>query len=663
MTLYAVLVLAWFLVPGFLIAHAIGLGTMALKLALPLSYALLVVNVFAARYFAVDVGVFANVLYLELLALVLLVPLVHRMPPSAIAASLRRSFDTAAAAVRDNSATAMLFVALFTVLSGYLLWAGPYTEVPSDFWTHVGKTQYEYLALSEEGTFRGFADWREFGGKAAAYWYAIQAFLCHAAGITVEQSFAPQAFVNSMLMLVAVYLFTNRILRGGTLGTFARHGAAALAVVFFLLHFGTSVFSFVRYYTFGPVFFNYVVYLTFIVLVLDFLGPSREPKAAFVPLFAILGALMGVIHLQELLFAVILGYAILAVTWLRRSVFGEPRIEGDAGQGSAMSPRQLDLLFYGATILAAVAAIATHVLLDRHDPMAFNRMVRLETLLPFTDNLYVLDPNKQFYETLTPWGYLVGVLFLLHWNRFRANPVLVAGMLNPLYTVLNPVFTDLFLRVSWPELVWRFLYIMPFAITGGVLAAHALVAVFGRVRPIRKAYGFAVTAALVALLFPVKTTFFDSPYSKFYTLAPVAAENDHRNWRDLYAYLNELDRTYSILTDPVTGYTVRALTGHTYHGAKFHTYHWGGYQDFNDPPYELDDFRRYHGWLFVINRRDGGYSETGRVSRHWRDVQLEVHRYYRGGLVEFVEANPQVFRRVWEQDAVRIYEIDFSGVG
>ncbi|MCZ7597717.1 MAG: hypothetical protein M5U09_08260 [Gammaproteobacteria bacterium] len=402
MTLYAVLVLAWFLVPGFLIAHAIGPGTMALKLALPLSYALLVVNVFAARYFAVDVGVFANVLYPELLALVLLVPLVHRMPPSAIAASLRRSFDTAAAAVRDNSATAMLFVALFTVLSGYLLWAGPYTEVPSDFWTHVGKTQYEYLALSEEGTFRGFADWREFGGKAAAYWYAIQAFLCHAAGITVEQSFAPQAFVNSMLMLVAVYLFTNRILRGGTPGTFARHGAAALAVVFFLLHFGTSVFSFVRYYTFGPVFFNYVVYLTFIVLVLDFLGPSREPKAAFVPLFAILGALMGVIHLQELLFAVILGYAILAVTWLRRSVFGEPRIEGDAGQGSAMSPRQLDLLFYGATILAAVAAIATHVLLDRHDPMAFNRMVRLETLLPFTDNLYVLDPNKQFYETLTP---------------------------------------------------------------------------------------------------------------------------------------------------------------------------------------------------------------------------------------------------------------------
>ncbi|MCZ7597718.1 MAG: hypothetical protein M5U09_08265 [Gammaproteobacteria bacterium] len=186
----------------------------------------------------------------------------------------------------------------------------------------------------------------------------------------------------------------------------------------------------------------------------------------------------------------------------------------------------------------------------------------------------------------------------------------MAGMLNPLYTVLNPVFTDLFLRVSRPELVWRFLYIMPFAITGGVLAAHALVAVFGRVRPIRKAYGFAVTAALVALLFPVKTTFFDSPYSKFYTLAPVAAENDHRNWRDLYAYLNELDRTYSILTDPVTGYTVRALTGHTYHGAKFHTYHWGGYRDFNDPPYELDDFRRYHGWLFVINRRDGGYSRN-----------------------------------------------------
>src|SRR5690606_26612919 len=129
-------------------------------------------------------------------------------------------------------------------------------------WTHVGKTQHEHLALIDDRVFRGFADWRDFGGKGAGYWYAIQAFLCHAAGVTVEQSFAPQAFVNSMLMLLAVYLFTNRILRGSTLGTFARHGAAALAAIFFLTHFGTSVFSFVRYYTFGPVFFNYVVYLS-----------------------------------------------------------------------------------------------------------------------------------------------------------------------------------------------------------------------------------------------------------------------------------------------------------------------------------------------------------------------------------------------------------------
>lgn len=663
MTIYAIVVLVYFLVPGFLVAHAAGLGSMAFKLALPLSYVFLVLNIFAAKYFALGIDLFTVMLNLELVALLVLVPVARRLAPATIAASTYRWSVSAASALRENPVVSVMFAGLFATFGLYLAWAGPYTEVPSDFWTHVGKTQYEYLALVNEGAFPGFDDWRDFGGKKAGYWYAIQAFVCHTAGITVEQSFAPQAFVNSMLILVAVYLFTNRILLGSSLGGLARHGAAALATVFFLTHFGTNVFSFVRYYTFGPVFFNYIVYLTFIVLVLDFLGPSREPKTAFVPLFVILGSLMGVIHLQELVFAAILGYAILVVTWLRRSVLGECGLQGDGRQGRALSARQLDFLFYGTTMLAAGAVIAAHFVLERHDPMEFNRMIRLGVLLPFIDNLYILHPNKQFYETLTPWGYLVAVLFLFHWNRFRANPVIVAGMLSPFYTVLNPVFTDVFLRVSWPDLVWRFLYIMPFAVTGGVLVAQALVAVFGRARPVRKVYGLVVTAALVALLFPISTTFFVSPFSKIYTLAPVAANNDHRNWHELYAYLNDLDRNYRILTDPVTGYTVRALTGHTYYGAKFHTFQWAGYQQFNDPPYELDDFRRYRGWLFVINRRDGGYSETGRLSRHWRDVQLEVHRYYRGGLVEFVEANPQVFRRVWEKDAISIYEIVFGGVG
>jgi hypothetical protein len=74
----------------------------------------------------------------------------------------------------------------------------------------------------------------------------------------------------------------------------------------------------------------------------------------------------------------------------------------------------------------------------------------------------------------------------------------------------------------------------------------------------------------------------------------------------------------------------------------------------------LNKYDNYDGWLFIINQRDGSLSETGRISHHWHEVELQVHRYYPDDLVEFVNANPAVFQEIWAQNGISVYKISFG---
>lgn len=655
MITYLSLYIVYFFVPGFLVAHIAGLGRLAWLLFLPLSYALLIVNLFLAKLFEVDVTLFQVVLNLEIAALIAGFFVMKARKGLKFRSSIQTGLDTLSKRCQSSFDLISIVAGLFGVLIVYFLWVGPYTEVPSDFWSHVGIMQSNYLSLVTERVFPGLASWREFGDKGTGYWYAIQAFLCYTAGITVEQSYAPQALINSMVILGAVFAFAVRVLEGGELAVRGRYIVAAIATLFFLTHFGTNVFSFVRYYTFGPVLLNYVVYLVFTVLVLELLGKSPHPKWPYFLLLVLFFGLMAVIHIQEAMFAAILGYSMLFFFWLKRSVQGIDALEG-AG-GDTLSRRQLDWLFYLVTLLILVGSVVAHLTLNRHSPMAYNRMINLQEIIPFLRHMYVLDPAKQFYETLTPWGYLVVLLFFLNWGRFKNNPVLVVGMLSPFYTVLNPYFTDLFLRVSWPELLWRLLYMAPLYIVGALLVYRGATWLKENVHPVKKVYGCSVIFAILFLLFPVDTKYFQSSYSKFQTLKPVKLENNYTTWADLYEFLNSITSRFSVLTDPITGYTLRALTHHQYFGAKFLTIRWGGYQNMNQRSYSLTKYRNYDGWILIINQRDGSHSKTGEISRHWRSDQLQVSKYYDKDFISFVEEHPDNFKRIWSRERVDIYKI------
>jgi hypothetical protein len=603
---YAIYWLLFFLMTGFAIARVAGFGNWAFALALPFSYLFLILNVLVATLTAMPVGWLAIALAAQVVLLFVL--LVHGM---------RGSMSEYASIVKLASEHAHAIIASAFLLLGfgtYLVIVGPYTEVPSDFWVHIGKMQHEYLELARTGRFASPAEWSGYLGKDGAWWYVLQALLIYLSGITVVESFAVQSVLNSLTLLAAYYWFVTRILAAVVEDRRTVLVVSALAVVLFAVHQGTNVFAFIRYYTFGPVFLNTAIYFIFIALFLDMLRVQEMRTLRWLSVSLSIVALMAVVHLQEALFALILIYTVPLVICYQR-LRAERLGQGNVTTASAPETVQLVLwLVLMSTVLGATA-LFVWTTYDRYDPLAFSRVIELQQILPFLCNLYILDPSRQFYETYALWGYVVLALFIIRIEWFRASPYLLAGMLSPLVTVFNPLFVDLFLRLSYPWILWRFLFMAPLTIVGAFLIYRAFTALTTRRTVAQRFAGVITLLVLVLPLFPLQSIYLDAPYSRFQTLKAVAPDNDYRNWTDLIDWLNGLEQRYPVMTDPVTGYMVRALTDHDETGRKFDTIQNPGYLRLTRGAYDLERFKRFKGNLVILNLRAGGHSRTGELSR------------------------------------------------
>ena len=112
-----------------------------------------------------------------------------------------------------------------------------------------------------------------------------------------------------------------------------------------------------------------------------------------------------------------------------------------------------------------------------------------------------------------------------------------------------------------------------------------------------------------------------------------------------------------ILTDPITGYLSRGLTPHDYSGIKYEDFSYSAYKNFNENLERDDAFERYVGWLFVVNQREGGLSENGRLSNHWPEKKLKIKSYYSDDLFPHLKRNKDRFRVLWQANDVTVYEI------
>lgn len=623
------------MVPGLLLGYMWRLGEGRFIYAVPLSASVLVLALIIARLVELGPAGFGGLLVAVLLLCA---------GSAAVVAGRRGGISMDCLSIEPVSVVPVLTL---TIVAAYMLYAGPYTEVPGDAWWHIGRIndQMERLSSGSIGApvSIGF-------DKFALYWYTALAYFLHVTGSDLRQSLAEIALANGLMFSAGVYAFALCVFRRMENSRLVRHAIAAATVCFFIAYFGVGVFSYIRYYAFGPTILNYLVYLAAIVALLEYFRTGSYLRLCIVPVCLLTAALL---HAQEALFIMVMAGALALVEYGRgkgRSLAESQNPASEVEEGRA---RRVALVCAAGGIAYGVLHTWAYLSITRHNPLAHGLLADIRNFLPFLQNLYVLKPTGQFYQVVTVWGVVVYGLFLWRWRSIARSNYLVAGMAIPILTVFNPVFTDLFLRLSWPEVLWRMCYMLPLPLVGGWLFVQGARSVLEDRRMPGRAGALLVAALLLVLLLPIRTTYFVSANSKIYTLAPVAAANDHRLWADLLSYLDQVEGTY-VMTDPVTGYVINGLTPHTYRGYKFYG---TGAMPVDRPVYGKGNFINREGWLVVVNQRDGADSAVGRYSGHWPKDVMKVSTRYSTAFLEFLQDHPGMFEKQWSSDRIAVYRV------
>lgn len=541
------------------------------------------------------------------------------------------------------------------LLLGYIGGIGAYTEIPSDSWWHLGRIQD---ALTEIGTGR----FGEVGGVKelldgnGPHWYYFPAVSLQLSGLTLKQGLDDLAVLHTGLLLGAIYSFGLVVFQKAGVRRLHRHVLASVSVLFFALHFGVNVFSYLRYYTFAPTFFNYILYMASLVLIARCVEDGKVGGRR-VAVFLILTIFMLLVHIQEAMFAWVMAFIMVLVATGRAHGRWVREWWGGGAFRPSLGTRAGGLAWAGGGGLALFISVwwyLQHVAF-RSNPLSGNRLIPVHNIVPFIKNLYVLNPTYQFYQVVTIWGVFVYLLYLRHHRELLGSNILTAGMLLPIFTVFNPIFIDLFLRISYPEVVWRLCFAMTLPFVGAYFFTRAAEGIW-RDGPIgKKALNVATLGLLIVLLMPLRGPFINEPYNRMITLQAVRPENDYRQWEDMLDFLNGIPPT-GIITDRVTGYVINGLTPHHYPGFKFYG---TGAVPYNLAVYREDSFKKKDGWLIVINLRDGGYSDVGAISRHWSPRVMEVSRHYDERFIDHIEGNPAHYKKIWEKDRIGIYRISF----
>ncbi len=284
--------------------------------------------------------------------------------------------------------------------------------------------------------------------------------------------------------------------------------------------------------------------------------------------------------------------------------------------------------------------------------LAFNKILQLSQQGPVLNRILFLNPAHQGIQTITIWGLFVYLIFIINWRKFIGHPYLFSGMLVPVFTVFNPLFVDWFLRMDGVHTLWRMLYIVPLHFVAALLVVFLTASARSTAVIWRKGLSYLSVGLLFALLLPLNGLNSNSRQ----TLSRVDIEDSYIYWQDLIDYLNQAQKEpVSILTDPVTAYLIKGLTRHRTYQFKFYN---SKVHPFNFDDYSTAPLKKYAGWLLIINDRNGGYSDTGKNSRHWPADVLNTSKFYTMPLREHIKSNPDNrFEEIWAQDKIRVYKI------
>lgn len=632
--------------PGLILCFGIRVARLAEFVCLSFALSLIELTlliVLAKRFHLTVTTILLLWLGLLVLSLVWLLAGWRKSPPG-----LRQKVNSAAFSSRWDI-IALFIIAAATGIYFYL--AGPYLELPSDVFAHL---EYAQGALADlaDGNFTGGFPMAILSGPGNYSWYYIFALLCALTSTDFQSALLPATLANVLTLMIVLFAFSTIVFEAQS-DRRRRSLLALVSCIIFFVTFGTNIFAFVRYYALAPTLLNMALYFSVIAILL------RYVRAGGVPLvwccFILLAMLVAwLIHEQETLFIFLTGLCLSLYAVIARLSSGKSRaVDVNVSTGVFERTRIPWLVIALAGTGALVSAVIwSHLTLDRY-LVTDTKLLSLQSLLPTSRDLYVLNPARQFYQTISLLGVLIYGLSIFHFKTLRRYPYLSAGLLSPALTVFNPFFADFFLRHSFAESFWRFCYLIPVAFVTSLILISCVDTIRNGQGIRRAASLLALVAIVVAIVLPAKVGGHAS-WTRWPTLIAKDSASAIDHWRDLIDQVEQMPVRTQLYTDPVTGYLLTGMTSAQSRRKKFHRY---PHDQLSLEYLTRARLRRSHDALLIVNLRDAKPSKNGELSRHWPAQITQTGAYYRPELLKFIADNPSIFSKIWQQDRISIYRI------
>jgi len=627
---------AYLLIPGWLVVSLIGSTRHQFLLSYAISLIILMGTL--SLVLLLNYSLFHWLILIHVVILVFALILIYRWKDSEL------SFTNRAPA--RNLATPLYMGALILLgaFSAYHLIVGPFTEIPSDFWKHLARVNNIFLDLDPIATWQ-FSGAKPLTGQENPI-YLTHAVVALILGARPLDLVLPATWAVGIIFLLGFFFFTYELLGVFPLDRNVRVIGGVVAALLTALAFGTATFSYVRYYGYFPAIFSFPLVLLSATLLTDFLKQKQKMRLWQWSLIPFLLLTMWVIHRQEAYFSVLL-LAIIVILSGIRSYWPPTQYKSH----ELTIRRTIFWITVAAIIISSAAILVTREITPwNHSP----HIVDAGVYIPFLKGSPLDNPAFRLWDTIGFFGLITLFWALFRWKTIIQSDFLLAGLLIPLITNLNPFYAEIFLRIDMPSTLWRTAYLFPV----GIVAATLVTTVFFTPHQFRikgkNAVDVVFASLLIASLLPWGSQGQFNRTSRLPSLSSVNHTSGANLWRDLIDAVNHIQDQRPIrriLTDSTTRFVLYSAT-------RGEIWHWtdGEYFPAHRKDYK-DDFllSDYTNSLLVINRRNGTLTNSAKHAGHWPSDILLVSEKYPDDLVKFVREHPRLFELLWTAGDIDIF--------
>ena len=536
----------------------------------------------------------------------------------------------------------ILVIATFAI---YHYIVGPYTEIPSDFWEHLARVNIALNAVGHDQFNSPISAVAQSVGHID-FVHFLHAKVAHTIKHPPLASISSSTLVPAVIFLGSIYLFTVSLLERSRLSSRLVILAATLSTLLTITSFGTATFSYVRYYAYFPTIFCFPIFFLCISLLLDFLG-DKHTRLTRLYLIAIFLITMALVHAQEAMFAVIVMAGI--------TVWRTARLYLNHTNSQMLLKRHFLLSL--STISAIIIGTVVTLVLKSPSPWGHTpHVISLTGLFSSHPALPIASPTFRFWDTLGYFGVVIYIFYVLNIKYFRDNDYINVCMFSPVFTHFNPVFSLLFLHIGSSTTLWRTSYLMPLSITASLLIVFFIDYLSNHRKPFTKVLLWSFITLILLSLTPFSIGDKYNRTSRFSSLSAVDKTAGASLWSDLIIEISRIKLVQPIrgvLTDHVTTFVLDSSVF-----GRIPNRNSSNYFPNHNKDYETDiKYSDFTNHLLVVNRRDGLMTSSSAVAGHWPQKILKISNLYPEDIDLFILNNPDLFRLIWANDHIYVYQI------